>query len=261
MRRPSAAMLVALLALFVALGGPAQAKHLINGKDIRKGTVRSAQIKDKSLTTRDLSAATVRTLQTTPDVDRDRQAGTGRRHRRPARRRRGRRARDRRRDRGGRRRGRRRRRPPASSPTAPSPARRSPTAGDRRQDRRRLADDGGHRPLLGRVPDRRRGPGDDRAARLLEPRAARARAGGRRRRHLPGRAARLAALHLQRPPAELQLPDVGTQRERSRRRQPLRADALQPDRRAGSPPGIAFSYIVFDLSRAYARATRSADAG
>jgi hypothetical protein len=60
-------MLVALLALFVALGGPAQAKHLINGKDIRKGTVGGAQITDKSLTTRDLSASTVRTLQTTPD--------------------------------------------------------------------------------------------------------------------------------------------------------------------------------------------------
>ncbi len=32
-------MLVALLALFVALGGPAQAKRLIDGKDIRKGTI------------------------------------------------------------------------------------------------------------------------------------------------------------------------------------------------------------------------------
>ena len=60
MRRPSAAMLVALLALFVALGGPAQARKLINGSDIRKGTVRSAQIRDRSLTARDLSNATVR---------------------------------------------------------------------------------------------------------------------------------------------------------------------------------------------------------
>ena len=48
-------MLIALLALFVALGGPAQARKLINGADIRKGTVRSAQIKDRSLTERDLS--------------------------------------------------------------------------------------------------------------------------------------------------------------------------------------------------------------
>jgi hypothetical protein len=53
-------MLVALLALFVALGGPAQAKHLINGKDIRKGTVGGVQIKDKSIATRDLSTSTVR---------------------------------------------------------------------------------------------------------------------------------------------------------------------------------------------------------
>ena len=40
-------MLIALLALFVALGGPAQARKLINGADIRKGTVRSAQIRDR----------------------------------------------------------------------------------------------------------------------------------------------------------------------------------------------------------------------
>jgi hypothetical protein len=67
MRRPSASMLVALLALFLALGGPAQARKLINGSDIRKGTVRSAQIRDGSLTARDLSNATVRSLLTTPD--------------------------------------------------------------------------------------------------------------------------------------------------------------------------------------------------
>jgi hypothetical protein len=60
-------MLVALLALFVALGGPAQAKHLINGKDIRRGTVASKQIKDRTISTRDLDPATVRTLQGTAD--------------------------------------------------------------------------------------------------------------------------------------------------------------------------------------------------
>src|SRR3954447_8496799 len=60
-------MLVALLALFVALGGPAQAKHLINGKDIRRGTVAGKQIKDRTITTRDLEPATVRALQTTAD--------------------------------------------------------------------------------------------------------------------------------------------------------------------------------------------------
>jgi hypothetical protein len=60
-------MLVALLALFVALSGPAQAKRLINGKDIRKGTVASAQIKDRTISERDVNPATVRTLMTTPD--------------------------------------------------------------------------------------------------------------------------------------------------------------------------------------------------
>jgi hypothetical protein len=49
-------MLVALLALFIALGGPAQAARLISGKDI----------KNRSVTTKDLSKKTVKTLRTTP---------------------------------------------------------------------------------------------------------------------------------------------------------------------------------------------------
>jgi hypothetical protein len=67
-RRPSPALVIALLALFVALGGPAQARRLINGKEIRKGTVRSRQVKDHSLSTRDLSRAAVRSLRTTPNA-------------------------------------------------------------------------------------------------------------------------------------------------------------------------------------------------
>ncbi len=59
-------MLVALLALFIALGGPAQAQRLINGKDIRKGSIGSAQIRDRSLRTSDLSRGAVRTLKDTP---------------------------------------------------------------------------------------------------------------------------------------------------------------------------------------------------
>lgn len=55
-RRPSAALVVALIALFVALGGPAQARRLVTGKDVR----------DHSLTTRDLSKRTVRRLRATP---------------------------------------------------------------------------------------------------------------------------------------------------------------------------------------------------
>src|SRR5215213_2338778 len=67
LRRPSAPMLVALLALFVALGGPAHAARLINGSHIKRGTVASKQLKDRSIKTRDLSNAAVRMLLSTPD--------------------------------------------------------------------------------------------------------------------------------------------------------------------------------------------------
>jgi hypothetical protein len=53
-------MLVALLALFVALGGPAQAARVVK-------RVTSADVKDRSLKTRDLSRRTVRKLRTTRD--------------------------------------------------------------------------------------------------------------------------------------------------------------------------------------------------
>ena len=66
-RRPSAPLLVALLALFVALGGPAQAERLINGAKIKRNSVASKQLKDRSVRERDLSRATVRTLRATPD--------------------------------------------------------------------------------------------------------------------------------------------------------------------------------------------------
>jgi hypothetical protein len=59
-------MLVALLALFVALGGPAQARRLIDGGEIKKGTIRSRQIKDRSIAVRDISNVAVRRLQQTP---------------------------------------------------------------------------------------------------------------------------------------------------------------------------------------------------
>jgi hypothetical protein len=66
-RRPSAPMVVALLALFVALGGPAQAKHLIGGQDIRRGAVSTREIKDRTVAVRDLSVGTVRALTETAD--------------------------------------------------------------------------------------------------------------------------------------------------------------------------------------------------
>jgi len=55
-RRPSAALVVALLALFVAVGGPAEAARLIGSKDVA----------NRSLKTEDLSRKAVRTLQSTP---------------------------------------------------------------------------------------------------------------------------------------------------------------------------------------------------
>jgi hypothetical protein len=55
-RRPSGPLLIAILALFVALGGPAEARRLLTGKDVR----------DRSLQTRDLSRKAVKQLRTTP---------------------------------------------------------------------------------------------------------------------------------------------------------------------------------------------------
>jgi hypothetical protein len=60
-------MLVAVLALFVALGGPAQAARLINGSTIKPGTVTSKQLKDGSIKVRDLDSSAVRTLLSTAD--------------------------------------------------------------------------------------------------------------------------------------------------------------------------------------------------
>ena len=60
-------MLVALLALFVALGGPAHAERLINGAKIKRNSVGSKQIKDRSVRERDLARAAVRALRATPD--------------------------------------------------------------------------------------------------------------------------------------------------------------------------------------------------
>jgi hypothetical protein len=65
-RRPSPAMLVALVALFIALGGPAQASHLIDGAFIRKGTITGRQIKAHSVSKTDLTKATVKALTATP---------------------------------------------------------------------------------------------------------------------------------------------------------------------------------------------------
>ncbi|MGH3022310.1 MAG: hypothetical protein ACRDNI_01520 [Gaiellaceae bacterium] len=49
LRMPSPAMVVALLALFVALGGSGTAAVLITGKDIKNGSVRGADVRESSL--------------------------------------------------------------------------------------------------------------------------------------------------------------------------------------------------------------------
>jgi hypothetical protein len=59
-------MVVALIALFVALGGPAQAKRLMDGRSIRAGTITTKQIKNGSLAKVDLSKAAVKSLTATP---------------------------------------------------------------------------------------------------------------------------------------------------------------------------------------------------
>ena len=65
-RMPSPTSLIAVVALFVALGGPAQAARLITGNDIKKNTVTSKQIKNRSLGVVDLSRGAARRLTATP---------------------------------------------------------------------------------------------------------------------------------------------------------------------------------------------------
>jgi hypothetical protein len=67
MRRPSPSAVIAVVALFVAAGGPAQAARLIDGDDIKKGAVGSKHLKDRSIKPRDLSGGAVRSLMATPD--------------------------------------------------------------------------------------------------------------------------------------------------------------------------------------------------
>ena len=55
-RRPSAALVIALLALFVALGGAAEAQRLLTGTDV----------KNRSLQVKDLSRKAVKQLRATP---------------------------------------------------------------------------------------------------------------------------------------------------------------------------------------------------
>jgi hypothetical protein len=65
-RRLSPSMVVALLALFVALDGPATAARLIDGSSIRSNSVTGKQIRNRTLGVADLSRAAVRALERTP---------------------------------------------------------------------------------------------------------------------------------------------------------------------------------------------------
>jgi hypothetical protein len=65
MRKPSPATLIAALALFVALGGPAAAAKLISGKKLKDNSVTSAKIRNRTLTSDDLSRPTLRSLKRT----------------------------------------------------------------------------------------------------------------------------------------------------------------------------------------------------
>jgi hypothetical protein len=59
-------MVVALIALFIALGGPAQAKKVINGNLLGKNTVTGRAVKNGSLAKADLSKAAIKSLERTP---------------------------------------------------------------------------------------------------------------------------------------------------------------------------------------------------
>jgi len=63
-RRPKFSTVIALFALFAALGGSAYAGgQLINGKNIKPGSVKSKQLKDGTIKTKDINAKAVASLQ------------------------------------------------------------------------------------------------------------------------------------------------------------------------------------------------------
>src|SRR3954453_15409877 len=66
-RRPTPSMVVALIALFVALEGPAAAGRLIGGPNLRANSLTSRQIRHPSLGAADLTRGAVRALQRTPN--------------------------------------------------------------------------------------------------------------------------------------------------------------------------------------------------
>jgi hypothetical protein len=59
-------MVIALLALFIALDGPATAARLIDGRSIKRNSVTNRQVRNGTLGTQDLSKRAVKALKTTP---------------------------------------------------------------------------------------------------------------------------------------------------------------------------------------------------
>jgi hypothetical protein len=68
-RRPSPALVVAIVALFVAFSGTATAALVMTGKDIKNGTITGKDVKNRSLGTGELSKKAISSLK--------RQAGPG----------------------------------------------------------------------------------------------------------------------------------------------------------------------------------------
>ncbi|WCB91719.1 tail fiber protein [Baekduia alba] len=61
-------MVVASLALFIALGGPATAAHLIDGATIKGNSITTKQVRNRTLGVQDLSKSAVKALQTSPSL-------------------------------------------------------------------------------------------------------------------------------------------------------------------------------------------------
>ncbi|MEA2125275.1 MAG: hypothetical protein QOI80_2057 [Solirubrobacteraceae bacterium] len=62
MRKPSPTTVIALVALFVALGGPARAAKLISGSKIKPNTVTTKQVRNRTLTSSDIAPSTLQAL-------------------------------------------------------------------------------------------------------------------------------------------------------------------------------------------------------
>ncbi|MES1192957.1 MAG: hypothetical protein ABUM26_01435, partial [Solirubrobacterales bacterium] len=59
-------MVVALIALFIALDGPATAARLIDGSTIKRNSITNKQVRNGTLRTQDLSKSAVKSLKATP---------------------------------------------------------------------------------------------------------------------------------------------------------------------------------------------------